>query len=274
MEIQVHDTAFMIAYYRAKHQNVSKDPYAQLWLRPGLEKWTDGFARQVSPHDEMLHCLRNRFFYDQLEFSLKDNRKTLLLNLGAGFSMYQYALDADMPTIEVDFDAIINYKQNNIRSFTKEHKLPQRRVHYASADITSEAGQSVIERLLSAYEGYRKIILIEGVFFFLTRSQIEKVTDLSRRILSKGDLLMCVSFEEKQKTSPVYHRLINYFEKVLQTKNRDYTALPHRFYTSLQGFRLLQQDCNLNMGVEMGLLPPNLTSEECLNEHFYVLERQ
>lgn len=37
MNIEVHDTAFMVAHYRAQHEKLSRDMYAKFWQRPSVE---------------------------------------------------------------------------------------------------------------------------------------------------------------------------------------------------------------------------------------------
>ncbi len=82
----------MIAHYRTRHENLSRNPFAKLWLRPSVEKWTQSFFENVSFEDEILHCMRNRYFHDELQKLAQSEDEFLFLNLGTGFSMYSYAL--------------------------------------------------------------------------------------------------------------------------------------------------------------------------------------
>jgi len=273
MEIFVHDTAFMIAYYRAQRLEVSQDPYAKLWLRPGLDKWAEQFELNVTEHDELLHCLRNRFFYTELETLWPEEEKILFLNMGAGFSMYPYQLPNKIQTIELDFEEIAHYKSEKTIAFTAENLLPKRSVEHWNADITDSKNQAELLQKLEAYRDYKKVILIEGVFFFLTEAQINSVLAFCSDLLDPKDILMCVSFDQTQKETAVFKRLIRYFAEVLKSTSNPFSVLPHSYYEQLNGFKLIKQSSSWQLGQNLEVIPQHLKTTEVLNEHFYILER-
>jgi len=274
MEIFVHDTAFMIAYYRAQHEVLSRDPFAKLWLRPGLERWANEFAEAVSEHDEILHSLRNRFFHDALDDLITGHESTLFINLGAGFSMYPYVLPEEVVTIEVDFEEIISYKKHKLVSFENQQKIPMRKVIHQQADITTLEGQLAIQNLLKEFQGHRKVILIEGVFFFLSEAQIASTISFCKQIMNEGDHLLCVSFDDSVKQTDVFERLTCYFSEVLKSEHNPHTTLPHRHYKTLSGFELVNQSSGLELGRMLEVLPNSFSEEEILNEYYYVLKRK
>lgn len=273
MEIFVHDTAFMIAYYRAQQSEISQDPYAKLWARPGLDKWAQQFDLKVSEHDELLHCLRNRFFYTELEKLWPKEEKILFLNLGAGFSMYPYLLPNKIHTIELDFEEIALYKNEKTTAFTSEKLLPKRSIEHWSADITNAQDQANLLQKLAAYRDYKKVVLIEGVFFFLTEAQIDSVLSFCSDLLDPSDILMCVSFHDTQKETAVFKRLIHYFADLLKSADNPFSALPHTYYEQLNGFKLIKQSSSWGLGQQLEVIPQHLKPTEVLNEHFYILER-
>lgn len=272
MAISLPDTAFVIACYRANHEEMSCDPYARLWVKPGLQKWVDDFAEKVSEYDEILHCMRNRFFYRELKSLQNNDDKLLCLNLGAGFSMYPFNLSGEMVTIEADFEDVLAYKTKAIATFRENGSLPQRNVSFINADITSPKDQNRLKELLSKYPGYRKVIMIEGVFFFLDHEQIDIVIDFCREIMSPQDVLLTVSFEERTASTNVFHRLTSYFENELHSEGI-YTTLPHRFYENLEGFQQIRTDSTHALARQLSLVPEDLEEDEVLNEYCYVLER-
>lgn len=273
MEIFVHDTAFMIAYYRAQQSLISLDPYAKLWFRPGLDQWADQFASNVTEHDELLHCLRNRFFYTELEKLWPKEEKILFINMGAGFSMYPYKLSSKIQTIELDFEEIALFKGHKTKGFTREGLLPKRSVEHWNADITDPKSQANLLQKLEMYRNYKKIILIEGVFFFLTVTEIKSVISFCSDLLQPKDILMCVSFDTTQKETAVFKRLTRYFADVLKSTNNPFSTLPHTYYQQLNGYQLLKQNSSWKLGRDLDVIPQNLEVSEVLNEHFYILER-
>lgn len=273
MEIFVHDTAFIIAYYRSQQPSISLDPFAKLWVRPGLEKWTEQFATAVSPHDELLHCLRNRFFYTELNDLWPSEEQILFLNFGAGFSMYPYVLPKKIKTIEADFQEVVHYKSQKTKQFTRDGLLPERTVTHWEADITRAASQADLIQKLDKYRDYKKVVLIEGVFFFLTKAQIDSVLAFSSKLLSKDDLLMCVSFDDSLKQTEVFRKLTNYFNEVLPIDDNSHTTLPHTYYKNLPEFELEKHSNSWELGRELSVIPLQLQESDILNEHFYVLRK-
>lgn len=273
MALSVPDTAFIIAYYRANNEMASCDPYAKLWVRPGLQKWVEEFATKVSQYDELLHCMRNRYFHLTLEELVDSGSKLLCINLGAGFSMYPYNLSADLVTIEADFDDVVAYKKEAIARFTAEGSLPPREVRWINTDITRPEDQARLKTLLEDYKGYRKVIMIEGVFFFLDQDQINSVIEFCREILNTGDVLLAESFEEHTKETGVFNRLTTYFEKELHS-NGTATTLPRSYYEELPGFNLKRINSTLELARKLALVPEDLHESEVLNEYCYFLIRE
>ncbi|MFC7358007.1 class I SAM-dependent methyltransferase [Jejudonia soesokkakensis] len=274
MKIEVHDTAFMIAYYRAQHEEASKDPYAKLWLEDtNVKSWTDDFASKVSEHDEILHCMRNRFFYEQLLELTKKNPETLFINLGAGFSMYPYVLPQTVTTVEVELPQICTYKSNKIKSFQELDMLPQRNVIHLAGNITAETSHSDLIKSIAPFKKKKTVILIEGVFFFLSSEEIKSVLKFCAQLQDAGELLYCVNFEDRVKNTAVFNRLKTYFSETLSSHGNPFTTLPHRYFKKVNGYTLSAIDSGLQTGKQLGLFSSNFKEETVLNEYFYILKK-
>lgn len=274
MKIEVHDTAFMIAYYRAQHEEASKDPYAKLWLEGNdVKYWTDDFAEKVSPHDEILHCMRNRFFYEKLLKLTKNNPETLFINLGAGFSMYPYVLPQTVTTIEIELPQIYTYKSNKVETFCKSGELPQRNVIHLDGNITNVASQKELIASIEPFKKKHTVILIEGVFFFLSSGEIKTVLNFCRQLQDTGDTLYCVNFEDRLKNTAVFNRLKTYFSETLSSHGNPFTTLPHSYFEKVNGYTLSAIDSGLETGKELGLFPSDFKEKTVLNEYFYTLNK-
>ena len=273
MAISLPDTAFAIACYRANHEHESRDPFAHLWVKPGVQKWVDVFKEKVSEYDEILHCMRNRFFHDTLKEIEEKESDLLCLNLGAGFSMYPYSMAESTVTIEADFNDVIEYKQLATDEFVNDGSLPNRNVMRKAADITNRADQVKIQSLLKKYPNHRKVVMIEGVFFFLNWTQIHDVIEFCAEILSKDDVLLTVSFDTKTASTAVFNRLISYFENELHSEGNN-TTVPHEFYSNLPEFTLKGTNSSLEMARQFNLVPYDLQEESVLNEYCYYLIRK
>jgi O-methyltransferase involved in polyketide biosynthesis len=271
--IKVHDTAFIIAHYRSQFELLSKDPYAKLWLRPSLKKFAGSFAEHVSYHDEMLHCMRNRHFHDALQEISQQSDDFLFINIGAGFSMYPYTLPEKATTIEIDLPEIIAYKDLHTKKFTTQNKLPKRAVIHKTVDITDIEQLKNFKSVLKKYSEKKKVILIEGVFFFLKKDEIKNLLSFCKSIQKEGDILFCVSFDEEILKTLVFKRLTSYFSLHLKSKGNPYTVLPHSFYETLNGYKLIDKNSTLSLGKKLNAIDESLKEEDVLNEYLYTLER-
>lgn len=271
--IPIHDTAFIIAYYRSQHEDISLDPYAKLWLRPSLTSFASDFSLHVSAYDGLLHCFRNRYFLESLT-QLTSEGDWLFINIGAGFSMYPYLLSDRVTTLEIDLPEIVSFKKEAIKKFTSEGFLPHRNVSHSAADITNKRElEELTNTIKTNYIGLQTVVLIEGVFFFLNRNVIDDLLRYIADFQKAGDVTMCVSFEDSSTSQEVFERLKNYFIEHLNSKNNPFTTLPNTYYTSLSKYVLKKSSSSFQVGKEIKSLPPTLRESDVLNEFFYTLHR-
>ena len=145
--MQIHETAFIVSTYRSYHEDVSKDPYAKLWNNSKTEALIPSIVENISPHEAILHSIRNRFFYEELTDFFAKNKKGTLINFGAGFSMYQFLLDKNITTIEIDKRDILDYKRNKIEKWINTGKLPQRKIEYLPVDFNTSSEDQIIKKI-------------------------------------------------------------------------------------------------------------------------------
>jgi hypothetical protein len=61
--LDIHETAFVTAAYRASDPKLSKDSFANLWSNRKTDTWIAQYVKAVSPIEPLAHCLRNRYFF-------------------------------------------------------------------------------------------------------------------------------------------------------------------------------------------------------------------
>jgi len=272
--MQIHDTAFIVSTYRSYHESVSKDIYAKLWNNAKTEAIIPEILDSVSTDESILHSLRNRFFHESLQSFFSKNKGGVLINFGAGFSMYQFLLGADVHTIEIDKKDIIEYKKNQIEVWTEEGKLPERNTTYISFDFNHDSEETMITELNRLINQQPIFIVLEGVLFFLDRKVTDKLFTVFKNIQSSGDVLGSVSYIPEIEHTDVYKRLLHYFDSHNNTNDSfAHQTIPTSYYTQIEGYRLVEHtdECKLSK-----LYTPNTPLEdpnEILNEHLYLLER-
>lgn len=68
-------TAFLIAWGRAKYPELSLDPYAKHWLNPDGVAFAEKFTQKITSFTPYFHSLRSRYLIEQLkDFAYKGAR--------------------------------------------------------------------------------------------------------------------------------------------------------------------------------------------------------
>ncbi|MBA2330934.1 MAG: class I SAM-dependent methyltransferase [Flavisolibacter sp.] len=270
--IDVHDTAFVTAYFRSLYKDVSQDKYASIWIRESTKKWADEYCRLVSEWEPILHCIRNRYFLDKLT-EISKAEDFLLINIGAGFSMYPQTLKASITTIEADLKDIIAFKKNKVVKSVAEGLLPARQLYFSACDIAAHDGLTQLKEQINQLKGTHKlIILIEGVLFFLEKENIKNLFNFCNTIQKQGDLLFSVSYDKAIEEKDVFYRLKNYFEINLSSRNNPYTTLKPPFYSALNNYSLLEHTSGYDYGLQLQVIN-DAAEPELLNEHFFTMMR-
>jgi methyltransferase (TIGR00027 family) len=177
-------TAFQRATERAlpPQQRIVDDPWAELFLRPGLRAALATLARSgiAKRADELLgltHFVvtRHRYIDDRLADALADGVQQVVI-LGAGYDARAFRF-ADLlgarPVFELDHPATQARKQRILTRTARQHPPPAVDVRRIPIDFERD---SVAERLASA--GFDRALhtffVWEGVSMYLTRDAVKK----------------------------------------------------------------------------------------------------
>ncbi|WP_297763830.1 class I SAM-dependent methyltransferase [uncultured Muriicola sp.] len=272
-KINIHETAFVTAYFRAGDSALSGDKYAHLWANPIVANHAKRYISAVSAYEDYAHCLRNRYFYDTLKELIKKENIEVLINFGCGFSMYPFLLDASLHCIEIDMADVIAYKKEKTEAWQKEGLLPCRNITFLEADFNAPSLQDLYKQLEALKSGKRSFILLEGVLFFLGKSDTIKLFDLFNRLQGPEEFLASVSFQPQLEKQAVFKKLIDFVEGNLEKNQQfDYQTVPDSFYKDIEGYTLMDHQHTFSLSARY--LPENkLPFEEILNEHMYLLQK-
>lgn len=273
-DIEVHDTAFVTCCYRASDETLSGDPYSKHWITEKAEEWVRTYTREVCPHEPFVHCLRNRFFLEQISAFFKEKPNGVLVNVGSGLSMYPYLLPSTHRYCDADLSEIVFLKRKKLQVWGREGKMPSRNISYIAVDFDDEVSRLHFEEQISIWlKGQASFILIEGVIFFLKEASVTSLFDLFSRLQRTGDRLGSVSFVPEIQQTAVYTRFLDYYERHLSQSRDKYTKIDNSFYEQLSGYNLLQHKDHCELSRRY--VPERVLSnpKEILNEHMYILER-
>ncbi|CAM1339570.1 class I SAM-dependent methyltransferase [Tenacibaculum aestuarii] len=269
LNIQIHETAFVTSTFRSLNEDLSRDMYAQLWDNSRTAIWVEKYLDQVCSEEVSAHCLRNRFFLEEIE-RLKPE---VLINFGSGFSMYPFLLNDDMIHIEIDKEEVVSYKQEMVKEFQKEGKLPERNIHFIGVDFSQDYVDALLEKLILLKGNKSSFVLIEGVLFFLSRKDTEKLFEFFFRLQEKGDYIGSASFQNELKSSKAFEKLFDFCNReMVKTEASDWQTIEDEFYKENTSYDLINHQDYFSLSKKHNNLI-KLEKELILNENFYILKK-
>ena len=269
LNIQIHETAFVTSTFRSLNEDLSKDVYAKLWKNPRTTIWVEKYLDQVCSEEVSAHCLRNRFFLEEIERLQPE----VLINFGSGFSMYPFLLSDDIIHIEIDKEEVVSYKEEKIKEFQEEGKLPERNIHFIGVDFSQDYVDALLEKLTLLKGNKSSFVLIEGVLFFLSRKDTEKLFEFFSRLQEKGDYLGSASFQNKLKASKAFGKLLDFCNKeMVKTEASDWQTVEDIFYKENANYDLINHQDYFSLSKKHSNTI-KLEKDLILNENFYILKK-
>lgn len=271
----IHETAFLTCAYRSYDPELSGDLYAFLFNNPQTDFWAHAISSEVSDQEPFLHCLRNRYFLDKIISFFEKNPNGVLVNWGAGFSMYPFLIPQDVYSIDIDQKDIVDYKSAILQKWVVEGKIPNRKLDYINADFRAENLSDLILNVKTKIDSRPCFFILEGVLYFLSKGVTDKLFTAMKKIQNQGDLLGCVSFLPEAGETPVMQKLNSFFDKNNFTDDSfSHQLLSTESYSSREGYSLVdhQDYCTLSLKYK----PSQAISDKysILNENMYILERK
>jgi O-methyltransferase involved in polyketide biosynthesis len=238
------------------------------------QEWVRAYTREVSADEPFVHCLRNRFFLEQISSFFREHPGAALVNVGCGFSAYPHLLPATHRYCDADVAEVVQYKQAQLAVWEREDTFPSRTIHYVAVHLDDEKECHRFEAQLRHWlDGQASFMLMEGVVLFLTKASVLALFEMFARLQQPGDRLGSVSFVPEIRHTAAYARFLDFYRRYLGRSDTEYTELEDAFYRRLPGYTLIQQTDYLGLSQQYAPARPPLHSEEILNEHLYVLER-
>lgn len=267
--IEIHETAFVTSTFRSLNAELSRDMYAKLWNNSRTDELVEKYLNNVCEEEVSAHCLRNRFFLEEIE-RLKP---AVVVNFGSGFSMYPFLLDKSIINIEIDKKEIIDYKEERIKEFQKKGELPNRTIHYVGVDFSEDYVEDLLERIKPIVKNKTSFVLIEGVLFFLSRKDTDKLFDFFSILQRKGDYIGSASFQKDLKKSKGFKKLLDFCNnEMVKTEASDWQTIEDDFYVENKSYDLLNHQDYFSLSEKYNN-EVKLEKDLILNENFYILKK-
>lgn len=245
----VSDTAFWVAYFRAKESIRSdalfRDPLAARLVGDHGRKIAQSMS-QTSQYTEWAVISRTVIIDRFILKALKDGVDAVI-NLGAGLDTRPYRMDlpADLEWIEADYPNIIAHKQQLLAS-----DIPRCRLTRVEVDLANEAKRR--EFLAHAVPNARKVlVLTEGVIPYLSPAQ---VSELAADLLAQPRIALWIT----EYFHPKVYRYLRMAASTQVMKNAPFRFYPEDWYGFFreQGWSEKETRYSGEIALEMKRRPP------------------
>ena len=272
--IKVSDTAFVTCAFRRLNEKLSGDYYAKIWNNKNAEKILKDYTSSVSTEEIETHCIRNRYFLETIKRFIENSEIKVLINFGAGFSMYPFLVDSNISHIEIDKPEVVEYKEHIISVLTSENELPKRDITFIGVDFSSDYFYSLLDTLQKIVNNKPCFIIIEGVLFFLNKTETDLIFKLFDQLQNTNDYVGSVSYTEEVLKTSAHSRLMKYTNRGLKDASKEGCQIvPNSFYKNLKSYKLVEMEDYYSCSKVFNHIP-NLNPDDILNESFYLLKKQ
>lgn len=169
----VSDTAFYTCGIRAQDARSAKpvcnDTYAQRFMNArGMEVFAEFSGDRMGSNAHVArHCMIDHFLRERIAAE----PDTHVVMIGAGFDSRAYRI-AGGRWYEIDEPGIIEYKKERLPASTCQNDLSRIAIDFAA--------EPLIDKLPRLDADAKVVIVIEGVFFYLTEAQIGETLNALR----------------------------------------------------------------------------------------------
>lgn len=245
----VSDTAFWVAYYRAKENERSnalfRDHLAEKLSGAHGKKISDSMGK-VSRYTEW-SVISRTVIIDRFIAQLVRDGIDAVINLGAGLDTRPYRIDLPktLEWIEIDSPNIIEHKNQILKSEQPKCKLTR-----LSVDLTiSHERRATLERVVP--QAKKVLILMEGVIPYLTP---EQVAELSKDLLANRRFTYWIT----EYFNPKVYRYLKKSIRTLKMKNAPFRFYPDDWFGFFENLGWIEKETRYSgeIALEFNRKPP------------------
>ncbi len=166
----ISDTARLVATYRAMESDrpdaLFQDSFAQILAGKRGEEIVRTIGRQKSK--ALAIAVRTYVIDEMILHLIKKEGVDTVLNLAAGLDTrpYRLSLPSSLRWIEVDFPALLSYKEQKLA-----HERPMCSLELVKLDLTDIASRNALLSRVST-EAKQVLVITEGLLAYLTYTQV------------------------------------------------------------------------------------------------------
>ena len=214
----IRDTAFLVTESRARSEVETAEVYSTIWIpeerRRGVRDLWNRFAHKVYAFDQIEVGMRTLFFFDKLRRFLESHGPIVFVNIGAGFTAYQYLLPSSNTSCEIDLPDVIAFKRHRADLLMSKRLIPQRTTHYHALDLLLRPARMRLAAMLTDLIGRTpSFVLVEGLTYYLSRQALTELWQTCAIAQRSGSLLAFDYWPLGLEKSELFGRLTTFYSK-------------------------------------------------------------
>lgn len=269
---QISDTAFLVNWSKAQNPELSKDPWAHLWVTEKSAHFAKEFTAKVSSGHPLVPALRNRFFVEAIQALEQKVGQFAFMNMGADFTSYPYLIGVKNPIYEIDLSHVISYKKEKLQEFEETGKIPRRPIDFISLDLNDSDAPTQIRDLIKQQKDQPCFILMEGILYYLKKTAVDALFSLLNNELPPRSQVGFVIWPPEIQNVPTMRALARYFEIELGFPKQQYTWLSKEWVKNWGNLHCLEQTDYVSLEKKYGHEPYRLSFENIVNESVFLME--
>ncbi len=224
-------TVYLDNLSRARRVDVSRDPYAALWVptaqRDMLERLRVTYSASVLSQVDLGASIVSRYLFDWMQHFATIQYAPVFASVGAGFSSYPFLLQAALPVIEIDDVRLSARRQSMMNELLAEGLLPERNIRFAGMDLHRELHAGGLLLALGALLPRQpSFVLLAATDFWASREGLQGLAARLSELQLPGSLLALSYVSDPV---PASHTA---------TTTKERCNLDADFLCSLDGYRL------------------------------------
>ena len=235
-------TAFIVNESRARLEALSGDIYAKLWVTQETKQIWEELAQEVYPYDDVNVSLRNRFYLDKIKAFTKEHKKSVFINMAAGFTSYPYLFDSPCECIETDYTHIMDFKEKKVNKWQEEGTLPKRPVMFYPLDMEKPDEVKKFEDSFASWCSENPaIVIMEGLTYYLSTETLDTLFSCYTKYMKTGSLVVFDFWGEKSDEYPVLQKVGKYLHKVSGGPVKPFTYMNMDYINNMKEFSILER---------------------------------
>lgn len=278
---QISDSAYLVNVSRARSLHISKDNFAYLWIpidkKAEIQDLWNKYALNVYRFDDIELAVRTNYFITSLRKHLERFPNTVFINLGSGFTSYQYLINQEILTIEVDFPSILLEKRNRADKLIKEKILPNRSTLYLPCDFNNAEQRVKLYKKIYNEIGRSRhtYILMEGLLYYLPKLTAKKILH-NNQVLQRQDSIIAFDYWKPTiKKREYYKGMLDFYCKEMKMENVDLNLFYAKKFVDLSCYSILDDtDVFKQERLMLDSFILNKNKGQCLEECYFKIQRK